>query len=842
MLVKERIARTLITAGGIGTILAVTLIFVFLAWVVFPLFASPHTLGSESVEALDATSAPFRFDTDEDRVLAWTLHRDGALELVALESGERIALTHPFGETVPVSASFSTAGDVAVFGFADGTIRVGNVGFETEMLDEAVAAPELHALSTGEVATRGAGVVERTTAGQLRRTTVGFELGEPLDTQNPSPVICIDHAVTPSGLSIVTLQENGALRVSRERTKKNLMTGKVTVSLRSAELAAPIEGAAPEVPRGILIDGLGQHVYVVFADGTTEHWNLADFSAPRLFERIDLIEDPDARLSVVAFVGGRRTLIVGDSSGRVDSWFPARAAGSDDDALLIRAQRFEPGDSPAILVAASPRSRMIAVAFASGSIALYQATLGERLLEIDGDEQAGALTVAPREDAIVARTSSRIASVEIDLKYPEAAVSALIAPVWYEGYPAPTHVWQSSSASDDFEPKLGLMPLVFGTLKATLYSLLFGAPLAILAAIYTSEFMAPRLRASVKSTVELMASLPSVVLGFIGALVIAPFVQDVLPSVLAMFVTVPCVTLLGAYAWQMLPNHVAVRWGGWQRFIAIALTLPIGVVAGVVLGPIFERAVFDGDVTNWLGGQSGSAFGGWFFLLLPLAALVVAVGVAFVVTPRLRSRSGRWERGTVARFEALKFVCGGVLAVALAALCALLLQAVGMDPRGGLVDTYVQRNALIVGFVMGFAIVPIIYTLAEDSLSEVPVALREGSLGAGATNWQTTLRIVVPFAMSGIFSALMIGLGRAVGETMIVLMAAGNTPIMEWNAFSGFRTLSANIAVELPEAVVGSGHYRTLFLAALVLFSMTFVLNTFAEFVRRHFRRRFSGL
>jgi phosphate transport system permease protein len=150
----------------------------------------------------------------------------------------------------------------------------------------------------------------------------------------------------------------------------------------------------------------------------------------------------------------------------------------------------------------------------------------------------------------------------------------------------------------------------------------------------------------------------------------------------------------------------------------------------------------------------------------------------------------------------------------------------------------VQRNALVVGFVMGFAIIPIIYTLTEDALAAVPDHLRSASLGAGATPWQTAVRIVIPTAMSGIFSAVMIGLGRAAGETMIVLMAAGNTPVMEWNPFNGFRTLSANIAVELPEAVRNSTHYRTLFLAALVLFVMTFILNTIAETVRMRYRRK----
>ena len=155
-----------------------------------------------------------------------------------------------------------------------------------------------------------------------------------------------------------------------------------------------------------------------------------------------------------------------------------------------------------------------------------------------------------------------------------------------------------------------------------------------------------------------------------------------------------------------------------------------------------------------------------------------------------------------------------------------------------MLGTYEQRNALVVGFVMGFAIVPIIYTLAEDALSSVPAHLREASFGCGATPWQTAVRVIVPTATSGLFSACMIGLGRAVGETMIVLMATGNTAIMDWNVFNGFRTLSANIAVELPEAVVGSTHYRMLFLAALVLFALTFVINTLAEVVRQRFRKR----
>jgi len=192
----------------------------------------------------------------------------------------------------------------------------------------------------------------------------------------------------------------------------------------------------------------------------------------------------------------------------------------------------------------------------------------------------------------------------------------------------------------------------------------------------------------------------------------------------------------------------------------------------------------------------------------------------------------------LAAADLARFVVTAILAVVAAALLGALLSLIGLDLRGAIFDTYVQRNALVVGIIMGFAIIPIIYTVSEDALSSVPNTLRSAAYGAGATPWQTAVRVVLPVAASGIFSACMIGFGRAAGETMIVLMAAGNTPILEWNLFSGLRTLSANVAVELPEAAVGSTHYRVLYLSAIVLFAITFLVNTTAEIVRLRFRKR----
>ncbi|MCK5872555.1 MAG: ABC transporter permease subunit, partial [Methylococcales bacterium] len=156
--------------------------------------------------------------------------------------------------------------------------------------------------------------------------------------------------------------------------------------------------------------------------------------------------------------------------------------------------------------------------------------------------------------------------------------------------------------------------------------------------------------------------------------------------------------------------------------------------------------------------------------------------------------------------------------------------------------SYDQRNSLVVGIAMGVAVIPTIFSIAEDAIFSVPKHLTIGSLALGATPWQTMIRVVLLTASPGIFSAIMIGFGRAVGETMIVLMATGNTPVMDLSVFEGMRTLSANIAVEMPEAEVDSTHYRVLFLAALVLFLFTFVFNTLAEVIRQRLREKYSAL
>jgi phosphate transport system permease protein len=385
------------------------------------------------------------------------------------------------------------------------------------------------------------------------------------------------------------------------------------------------------------------------------------------------------------------------------------------------------------------------------------------------------------------------------------------------------------------------MPLVFGTMKATVYAMLISVPLAVLAAIYTSEFLSSEMRGRVKPLVELMASLPSVVLGYVAALVVAPYLQEHLMPVLAALVLVPVTFVLAGHLWSLLPVDLLVRLQPF-RLPLMCVCFPLGCLFAYWLGNGFEWWMFSGDLVSWLSDDAASSTGGWMLILIPALTLGAVLLTGGPLSPAIRQyATGKSPRG-FAVFSISRFFVTCIAVVGVAWCISFLFSQVGLDLRGSVVGDYQDKNALLVGGALGFCVIPIIYTISDDALQAVPKQLRSASLGCGATPWQTTVRVVVPSAMSGLFSAIMIGLGRAVGETMVVLCAAGNTPLMEWNVFNGFKTLSAALATELPEAAKGSTHFRTLFLAALLLFFITLIANTLAEFVRIRFRKRASQL
>lgn len=410
---------------------------------------------------------------------------------------------------------------------------------------------------------------------------------------------------------------------------------------------------------------------------------------------------------------------------------------------------------------------------ASGqNVSLHYATTKEILWQQSFDKPIEHVFLSPKYDRITLFDGQHLYAFQLNDPHPEAGFTSFFKKIWYEGASEPAYTWQSTGGTDAFEPKLSLIPLIIGTLKGTFYALIFAVPIALLAGIYASQFLHRRILSFVKPAMEIMASLPSVILGFLAALWFAPLIENYIPSLLICLLGVPLAVFIFGSLWSRLP-------------ILVRKTIPSGYEILVIMPIIL--------ICGWLLWQLGPVVENWLFVAKdPETGKMISDFRLW------------WPQFTGTSFE--------------------------------------QRNSLVVGFAMGFAVIPIIFTITEDSLSQVPLDIRSAALACGATPWQTTARIVLPTAAAGILSAIIIGTGRAIGETMIVLMATGNTPIMDLNIFSGMRTLSANIAVELPEAPVHGTLYRTLFLGALVLFLMTFVMNTLADYLRQYLRKKYKTL
>jgi phosphate transport system permease protein len=848
VLIADKVSDKVITVGGILVIGAVLGMMVFLVWEVLPLFR----------KGIIETQTFFRPSGRLNPTLAVAIDEYDAIA-VSIDSEGNLAIWHPTTGTPlkPLAFDFngkklssfaSTLDNIHfAFGFSDGTVRFGRIWFKNDIIANENVPQELTRLDEFN-STDGNAVYTKISAGQSRKVSLQTELEEEIKvSEDGKSITHLDYDLSTVGERpkkvVATLDADGNATVSVSETKMNLFTQ--TTSVKTDKILLPALPDDVEIAY-VLTNERGDQAFFIDKKGKILRYNIQNSDKPFLAETVQVLPT-GKEITASTFLMGDTSLVIGGSDGSVSIFFVLQRSGSSslDGLTLVKAREFTPHTSAVTRIAVSQRGKTFATCDARGEIWLRHGTSMKTILEVPPrtrDMSWQALTLAPRMNGLLAVASDGVAGFwQLDAAHPEVSFHTLFGKVWYEGYPEPGYTWQSSGATDAFEPKLSLVPLVFGTLKATFYSLLFAIPIALLGAIYTSEFLPSNVRGKVKPVMEIMASIPSVVLGFVAALVLAPIVENWIAAVLLAFLVVPMLLVLAAFIWQLAPTWIAVRLDGLPKFGVMFLVVGLGLYLTYLLGPVLEQLFFGGSFKLWLNG-SGSPVPIFFILCLPFTSILMSWLFSQFFGFRFSGYMRTLVEYKAALLDLLRWLGIALLSATLAYIAALILTALGADPRPGLLGTYVQRNTLIIGFAMGFTVIPIIYTLAEDALNAVPDHLRSASFGCGATPWQTALWIILPTALSGVFSAIMIGMGRAVGETMIVVMAAGNTPLIDMNIFSGLRALSANIAVELPEAPKDGTLYRVLFLTALVLFAMTSIINTAAELVRLRFRKRAMSL
>lgn len=588
---------------------------------------------------------------------------------------------------------------------------------------------------------------------ESRRTIVFNTKTKEAMAQFPEEITTGLSRETEDGLTVFSaITKDGKLLVSSIEKSENFL-GEVEETKNNFEVK--VEGKVAKISA----NELGNRFYSVTDSGVLEFW---DIRATSFKSRGQLQIDLSTR-KITHLVGmvGIDEVALGFDNGEIE----VVALASVDGGVLepVQIHRAKVANSNIKELIASPRNRTLFAIDDNSVLTAWYSTNERRLITkvIKGGVET--ISVADRGHGLSITSRDRDLSIwHWNSPHPEGGYKAFFSKIWYSGYSEPEYAWQSSSGSDDFEPKISLVPLIYGSIKGAFYAMLFSVPLAVFAALYTSVFAGTRVRSIIKPIVELMSAIPSVVVGFLGALWLAPLIDS---HLLEMAISLPLMVLILAF----LPKIMG-QVGGKDLMMlrpgSVLIISGLGLVFSFVLASpitfVLESSFFEGDFRTWL----------------------------------------------------VEFMNGN----------------------------YDMRNSIIIGMTLGFAVIPIIYTISEDSISSVPRGLMSASLALGATPWQTAWRVILPAASPGIFAAVTLGLGRAVGETMIVLMATGNTPIMDMNIFEGFRALSANIAVEMPEAPVGGTLYRTLFLSAGVLLVFTSVLNTITEIVRHRLSKTYSKL
>jgi phosphate transport system permease protein len=727
---KDVGTSVVVRIAGFGVVASLALIFVFLFAEVGALLKRAE-IGEPATYASPGGEQGLFIASERYQQVAVRFAADGSVTFYEPQSGAEVLSEQVDfgGAQVSSFASAEPRTGVVAYGMNDGRAIVAEHSYQiTYPDDERTVVPELlYPLATPAIAID--------------------------DNEQALEVLAVQEGNT--GYAVAAWTADDRLLLTRFEQTRHFLTGASEITRKQYTLPAP-----PGEPTRLLLDITFQHLLVGDGEGNLHYYDISNPAQARLRDSASVISGNGASVTAMQYLLGTVSIIVGGSDGSVTQFFLVR-----DENNVNRIQRIRDFEQhPAAITAIFPEfnRKGFLVGDAAGHIGLHFATSSSTLfLEQVADQAIQQVSIAPRNDAVYYATNDAVRYADLWNEHPESSWSSLWGKVWYEGRDEPDYVWQSSSATDEFEPKLSMIPLTIGTLKAAFYAMLFAMPIAVFGAIYTAYFMSPRMRGMVKPTIEVMEALPTVILGFLAGLWMAPFAERNLPAVFSVVFLMPLAMLLAAGVWRKLPEAIRHRVPtGWEAAILIPVVLFTGW-ACVTASPLIEVWLFDGNMRQWL----------------------TDVGI-----------------------------------------------------------TYDQRNAMVVGIAMGFAVIPAIFSIAEDAVFNVPKHLTQGSLALGATPWQTVIGVVILTASPGIFSAVMIGFGRAVGETMIVLMATGNSPVTNFNIFEGMRTLSANIAVEMPEAAVGSTHYRLLFMAALVLFGFTFILNTIAELVRQRLRTKYSSL
>lgn len=730
---KDSAARYGIGTAGVGVVIALALIFVYLFSEVLPLLTPADVKPLQRYDIpVEVEAEPVHLAMERYEELGVAFSDRGEVSFFETGSGKvrkRIPLATPEGANVTAFSHAETGQNLAAYGLSDGRILVARHSY-------ALTYPE-----------------DR----RYIEPGIDYPLGEaPLEVDPKGRALkAVAIQEGSNGFAVAAVTEDQRLLFSRITTSTNVFTGETTTERDTYTLPA-----APDRMRDVRVTKDHRAVFVIGASGTLHYYDVSQPREARLMASRQVVPE-GGQITATAFLVGTRSLITGGSDGSLDQWFLAR--GEDNVRRLVHARSFE-GHEAAITVLAPEKSRKgFYAGDASGTLGIHYATSDQTLLvEPVADAPVTHIGVSPVYEALlVASEDGAMQFMQLRNPHPEYSFKALWGPVLYEGNEEAMYQWQSSSASDEFEPKFSLVPLTLGTLKAAFFAMLFAMPLGLMGAVYTAYFMHSSVRGFVKPTVEIMEAMPTVILGFLAGLWLAPFVENHLPAVFSILLLMPVAMILMGLVWSRLPD-------GLRRHVPpgleMILLMPVVVFLGwvcIALSPVMELLFFGGNMRQWF----------------------TDIGI-----------------------------------------------------------NYDQRNALVVGMAMGFAVIPTIFSIAEDAVFNVPKHLTQGSLALGATAWQTVVGVVLPTASPGMFAAVMMGFGRAVGETMIVLMATGNTPVMDFSLFSGMRTLSANVAVEMPETAVGSTHYRILFLSALVLLVITFVVNTASEIIRQRLRQRYSNL